>query len=161
MKIERAPHKDFAELISRLVRSLSLLDWTQKACCGTTMSQCYTIETLARRGTLPMNALSREMGVSVSTMTRVVDVLVRNGVVRRRPAPGDRRRVCVELTVEGQALAKRFGCCGDGYSSQILDRVPAEARKGVLRSLGILADALEGIRAENCKCGGEHDETDK
>ena len=108
-----------------------------------------------------MNALSQEMGVSVSTMTRVVDVLVRNGVVRRRPAPADRRQVCVELTVEGEALAKRLGCCGDGYSKQILNRVPSQARKGVLRSLEVLADAIEGIRAENCRCGGEHDETDK
>ncbi|MFH1220275.1 MAG: MarR family transcriptional regulator [Candidatus Eisenbacteria bacterium] len=152
MKTESGARKEFSRLIGRLVRNLSLLDRDQKVCRGITLSQCYTIETLARRGTLSMKALSHEMGVTISTMTRVIDVLVRDGVVAREASPEDRRRVCVGLTDKGLDLARRLGRCSDDYSKQILSRIPSARRKDVLTSLGLLADATETVRDDKCKC---------
>jgi MarR family transcriptional regulator, organic hydroperoxide resistance regulator len=152
MKAQSRSHEEFRGLIGRLVRGLNLLDWNTKSCCGTTTSQCYTIETLARGGTLAMNELSQEMGVSVSTMTRVVGILVRNGVVKRKTLPEDRRRVYVELTAEGRGISVRLNHCADEYSKGILKRLPAGRRKDVLMSLRLLADAVDEVRAGGCKC---------
>ena len=108
MKAKSPEYGEFSGLIGRLIRSLSLLERDQKNCCGTTMSQCYTIETLAQGGGLSMHELSKDMGVTMSTMTRVIDVLVRDGVVARGSNPEDRRKVCVELTAKGKDLARKL-----------------------------------------------------
>jgi len=152
MKAERSEYGEFSGLIGRLVRNLSLLERDQKICCGTTMSQCYTIETLAQKGTLPMNELSQHMGVTISTMTRVVDVLVRDGVVSRGSNPKDRRQVCIGLTDKGNDLARQLEGCSDEYSKQILNEVPPEHREGVLKSLRLIADATDKVRCEQGKC---------
>jgi DNA-binding MarR family transcriptional regulator len=152
MNDEIAGQGEFSRLVGTLIRSLSLLDRDQKVCCGVTVSQCYTIETLAQRGTLPMNELSEEMGVAISTMTRVVDILVRDGVVARRRNPGDRRRVYIELTDRGSELALRLRSCGEEYGKMILSQVPLRHRESVLKSLSLLNDAIDRVRQGDCKC---------
>jgi len=152
MAAEKEAHKEFAGLIGRLVRNLNVLDRDQKVCCGITVSQCYTIEALARRGMLSMNELSREVGVTTSTMTRVVDVLVRDGIVRRKPNQDDRRQVCIELTGKGSKLAVGLTRCLNEYSWRVFHRIPAGHRERVFSSLALLADALEGVRLDGSKC---------
>jgi DNA-binding MarR family transcriptional regulator len=152
MKAERSECNEFSMLVGHLVRNLNLLDRDQKLCCGITMSQCYTIETLAQEGTLVMNELSQQMGVTISTMTRVVDILVRDGVVSRRSNPTDRRKVRIELTAKGRDLARQLRCCVDQYSEQLLNQILPRHRRGVLKSLRLLADATEKMRGEHYKC---------
>ena len=152
MKARIRSHEEFRGLIGRLVRGLNLLDWNTKSCCGTTTSQCYTIETLARKGALPMNELSQQMGVSVSTMTRVVEILVRDGVVKRKTLSDDRRRVYIELTAEGRRISVRLNRCADEYSKEILKRLPAGGRESVLMNLRLLADVVDDVRGGGCKC---------
>jgi DNA-binding MarR family transcriptional regulator len=149
---DRSAEKEFAGLIGRLVRNLNVLDRDQTVCCGTTVSQCYTIEALARRGNLSMNQLSQEVGVTTSTMTRVVDVLVRDGAVRRKRNPEDRREVRIELTGKGSELARGLTRCVDEYAKRVLGRIDAAERKRVLSSLRLLADALEEVRPQSGKC---------
>jgi MarR family transcriptional regulator for hemolysin len=48
--------------------------------------------------------LARAVGIEGPTLTRHLDGLERAGLVARRPAPGDRRAVQVELTEAGHAL---------------------------------------------------------
>jgi DNA-binding MarR family transcriptional regulator len=143
---------EFSALIGRLVRNFNVLDRDQTVCCGITVSQCYTIEALARRGNLSMSGLSQDVGVTTSTMTRVVDVLVRDGVVRRKSNPGDRREVRVELTPRGKELAGGLTRCVDEYAKQVFDRIDAAERKRVLSSLRLLAEALEGVRPQAGRC---------
>jgi DNA-binding MarR family transcriptional regulator len=152
MNDEIAGQGEFSRLVGTLIRSLSLLDRDQKVCCGVTVSQCYTVETLAQRRILSMNELSEEMGVAISTMTRVVDILVRDGLVARKSNPEDRRRVHVELTDKGAELALRLKSCAEEYGKLILCQVPHEERESVLKSLSLLNDAIDRVRQGDCKC---------
>jgi DNA-binding MarR family transcriptional regulator len=152
MNDETAGQGEFSRLVGTLIRSLSLLDRDQKVCCGVTVSQCCTVETLAQRGTLSMNKLSEEMGVAISTMTRVVDILVRDGVVARKGGREDRRRVYVQLTDKGAQLALRLRSCADEYGKLILCQVPPEERRSVLKALSLLNDAINRVRRGDCVC---------
>tara|TARA_R110002050_G_scaffold256761_1_gene395823 strand:+ start:63 stop:632 length:570 start_codon:yes stop_codon:yes gene_type:complete len=49
--------------------------------------------------------LAEKAGVTRATMTGLIDTLVKDGLVRREPAPNDRRMMEVSLTAEGEALA--------------------------------------------------------
>lgn len=52
--------------------------------------------------------LAEEMGVTVSTASRLVDRLVAAGRVHRGPSPHNRREVSLTLTEAGRALLRRF-----------------------------------------------------
>lgn len=152
MTDRRSSRRGFAGLIGRVVQSLNVLDRDQKVCCGITVSQCYTVEALARRGPMSINELSQEVGVATSTMSRVVDVLVRDGVLSRTGNQGDRRRVRVSLTAKGRGLGSELMRCLDEYSREVLSRIPSGQRKRVVSSLAVLADALEGVAPRRDKC---------
>ncbi|GIU98380.1 MAG: MarR family transcriptional regulator [Actinomycetota bacterium] len=72
-------------------------------------------------GPMPIGALAADQGVSAPTMSRLVDGLERDGLVRREPDPDDARGVRVRATPRGartlersrrrrtRALAERLG----------------------------------------------------
>jgi len=141
---------EFASLMSRLIRRLNLLNRDQKICYGLTLPQCGAVETLNQKGMLPMKELSQEMGVTISTMTRVIDILVRDGVVTRKENPDDRRKVCIHLTENGRVLASKLQKCSLDYSKEILNRIPEGERKKVLESLERLNRAIESMDKRCC-----------
>jgi DNA-binding MarR family transcriptional regulator len=98
-----------------------------------------------------MNELSRELGTAVSTVTRVVDLLVRDGVVDRKENPGDRRKVCIELTGKGKELEQKLKKCSEDYSGEILSAIPQEKRGAVLESLELLNQAVDQVKKKCCK----------
>ena len=55
-------------------------------------------------GPLGIGALAAAEGVAAPTMTRLVDGLERDGLVRRRPDPADARGVLVEPTATGKRI---------------------------------------------------------
>jgi len=140
----------FSRLVAELFRKLNLLNRDQKVCYGITLSQCCTIETLEQKGLLPMNELSQCQGVTLSTMTRVVDVLVRDGVVRRESNPGDRRKVCIELTEEGKTLAQKLKKCTEAYTKEILDQIPVDKQGQVMESVELIIKAIEAVHPKCC-----------
>ena len=69
-----------------------------------TTSQSCTLLSLPQKGSLSMNELSEVMGIVCSSMTRIVDSLVKKKLVQRRIDDKDRRIVRVSLTKQGQEL---------------------------------------------------------
>ena len=55
-------------------------------------------------GPIGIGALAAAEGVAAPTMTRLVDGLEREGLVRRRPDPADARGVLVEPTATGKRI---------------------------------------------------------
>jgi DNA-binding MarR family transcriptional regulator len=139
----------FSQLIARLMRRLNLLNKDQIVCYGVTLPQCYTIETLDRKGRLSMKEMAQSQGVTVSTMTRVIDVMVRDEIIERVPQPGDRRKVCIQLTGKGKDLAMKLRDCTDLYTMQLLDHIPEEKREQVMESMELLSTAI-GKMSQKC-----------
>jgi DNA-binding MarR family transcriptional regulator len=139
----------FSQLVGELFRKLNLLNRDQKVCHGITLAQCCAVETLDQKGMVTMNQLSREQGVTLSTMTRVVDVLVRDGVLDRAGSPGDRRKVCIQLTEKGKDLARTLKKCTEDYTGKILEQIPEEKHEQMIESMEML---LKAIESSNPKC---------
>ena len=109
-------------------------------------------EVLRRRGaSLPvwrvLAALLARPGETVSglaeacllqqpTMTKLLDRMVRDGLVTRAPDARDRRIVRVALTLEGEARAAGLLAVAERYEARVLARHPqAEGIKAVLRDI--------------------------
>lgn len=59
---------------------------------------------LAAGGPMRLGALASRLGVQVSTMSRIVDIMVAAGWVARRPDEADHRACVIALTSAGSAL---------------------------------------------------------
>lgn len=110
-----------------------------------TVPQSYTLMAVLEREIITMNELSSLYKVSQTTMTRMVDNLVRNGYVVRVRDEEDRRVVNVQLTKKGVEIAyllkQTLGQLGD----DIFSRIPADKRDQVAASLFLMLDAMEGL----------------
>ena len=70
------------------------------------------------------------------TMTKLLDRMVRDGLVARAPDARDRRVVRVSLTPEGEAKAAELVAAARRYEAEVLARHPqAEGIKAVLRDI--------------------------
>ena len=72
------------------------------------------------------------------TMTKLLDRLVRDGLVRRSESPRDRRVVEVSLTAAGTALAERMLAIAETHEGDLLGRYPALAGLGLPETLAAM-----------------------
>lgn len=73
-----------------------------------TMPQAKLLYLLGAAGDLHMSELCGRLGVSLSTVSGLVDRVVDHGLAHRREDPADRRQVVVGLTPAGTAFIDRF-----------------------------------------------------
>ena len=136
----------FRETLTCLYQRFNALQRGEKRCFGVSMSQCVTLELLHQDGAKSVRELAAGLGLDTSTVTRVVDVLVRDGLIRRkRDQNRDRRRVFVSLTERGRRLAKKLEANADHYCERILQRLPTDRREDVLHALRVLVEAIDEL----------------
>lgn len=90
--------------------------------------------------------LAEDAGVSAPTATRMLDGLVRRGVVERHAGAGDRRTVHVALTAHGRALVEAKRTRVLTVQGQIFAQLTETERRGAARLLTRLAAAIEELQ---------------
>jgi DNA-binding MarR family transcriptional regulator len=91
-----------------------------------TMRQLKVLLTLFRSGPLAGQELTAEMGVSLATVTGIVDRLAAQGLVSRREDPSDRRVRLLELTAEGRKLVAGVMDAGSAQYRRLLSRLEVD-----------------------------------
>jgi DNA-binding MarR family transcriptional regulator len=79
----------------------------QDASAGISRARLSALSVIVFRGPLTLGALADAEDVRSATMTGIVNGLVGEGLVRRRPHRSDGRAVLVEATGAGRRLLKR------------------------------------------------------
>jgi len=103
-----------------------------------TMSQFKVMLILSARGGGSGQDLSAAMGVSLATLTGIVDRLVAQDLVSRREDPQDRRVRRLELTPAGADLIDRVITTGMDQQLRLLARLS-------LAELAVVAQAMDII----------------
>lgn len=137
-------------MIQKLVRAIHLFERDQIKTQGFTTSQCYTILELYKSGSLTMNELSERMDLNSSTMTRILDNLVRDNYISRDKDESDRRIVVVSLTDAGREAAKDLDTAVKSYYKKIIANIPEGQVEDVLKSVNILKNAFEKANPNCC-----------
>ena len=102
---------------------------------GLSLSQMHILEILGVNKALRMKELAERMGVTTGTLTVLVDKLVQNDLVRRRPHDTDRRSVLVEPTTAGLALFHEHDALHDRLTSDITAGLDPEERRALESAL--------------------------
>ena len=93
----KAGQRDFERRANEAMRPL-----------GLTGAQADAITVIAQAGPLSLKELGELLIAEAGHPSRLVDRLVEAGLVERRPAEDDRRRIVLSLTARGRRLEKRI-----------------------------------------------------
>jgi len=141
--------------IRALVRRFAISERADVACCGMTVAQAATLETLAAEGPMRLGDLGARLGIAPSTLTRNLVRMEERGLVKRAAEPGDRRAFRVALTPAGRRSAADVLRQDLAFATNVLSGLPAAKRRDVLDGLeGLLAAVRDAT--ESC-CPGAFD----
>lgn len=88
-----------------------------------TAAQAEVLDVLAAHQPVTLAELGRLLVCELGSPSRLVDAMVRRGLVSRVPHAHDRRAISVELTVHGQELAARLDEATGELTDTIADRL--------------------------------------
>lgn len=132
-----------------LIKKYQFRDRNEMVCCGLSVSQCYTLETLNRFGPLSMQSLANKMHLSISTMTRVIDPLVKQGYISREEDLDDHRVRVIKLTQSGKEIYLETWDNVFKSEKSILEYFPEDQRESLIEFLQKLNNAI-GKWKESC-----------
>ncbi len=110
-----------------------------------TPAQLHLLEALDGSDGLTVGRIAEAAGVSPPTATRMLDGLVRDGVVERRAEPGDRRCVRVEITAAGAELVTATRASIAERRAALFARLEPRERETAARLLRRLADLVDDL----------------
>ncbi|WP_329111480.1 MarR family transcriptional regulator [Micromonospora sp. NBC_01699] len=106
-----------------------------------TLPQLKILLLLAHSGSASGRELSGSVGVSLATMTGIVDRLVTQDLVVRGEDPRDRRVRRVELSPSGRKLMEGILTAGNARMQSLLSRLSVDELATVERATALLLDA--------------------
>jgi DNA-binding MarR family transcriptional regulator len=115
---------------------------------GLTMTQLRLLFLLRLEDGLSAGAIADRLGVTPSTLTRIMDRLVRNDLVRREEDGNDRRLVRHRLTGEARRTIEEMERFGRARMDRMLAHLSPDGLERVVLALRDLAEALEATESE-------------
>lgn len=109
------------------------------------MPQAKLLYLLSAGGELHMSALVHRLGVSLSTISGLVDKVVDQGLASRREDPADRRQVMVGLTPAGHDFIDRFRELNARQMRELLDLLGDDDLARVRDAMSALAVAANRL----------------
>jgi DNA-binding MarR family transcriptional regulator len=110
---------------------------------GATLARFDVLAALDRHPDgMTMGALSRALLVSNGNATHIVQKLARDGLVRIRPAPDDRRSSIVRLTPKGRIAFDGLAADHHDWIDSLLAGMDGGARESLYHALGDLKRAI-------------------
>jgi DNA-binding MarR family transcriptional regulator len=143
VSVKRERAVDLLRRVSRFQRAGDLDDATVGEL---TVAQIRVLFRLRNRGPITSGQLAAGLGVTLPTVTSVIDRLVARGLAERRDDPSDRRRVIVAITPGGQTVVEGIQQGRRARLQRAVDSIDAAALASLvagLEALGTVCDALD------------------
>lgn len=130
--------------LERLTRLLGQVGPDEICCEGLTARQCSILRMLVRKEGARLSDLAQAADISPSAMTRVLERLEKQGLVRRvRGGQQDGRAARVEITAAGRKVRQRIDRLMEERTSVIVTAIPEGSRKRLLEGLRMLNACIE------------------
>jgi DNA-binding MarR family transcriptional regulator len=113
------------------------------------MTQVRVLYTLQVEDGLAAGELAERLNVRPSTVTRIVDRLVRNKLVAREVDDSDRRLVRHRLTKKGADVFRELQSMGRERLTRVFDRLDDKQVERVVEALRDLIEAVEAVASED------------
>lgn len=134
---------ELQEQMMALVRTFGLHK-PEETPCGqpVTVAEAYTLTELAKENQLSQFDLVQRLNLAKSTVSRMVDKLVKRGWIKRERSQDDGRVWLLSLTEEGRETAVTLTQARQTKFAQILTHIPQSEQENVMSALEILIQAM-------------------
>ncbi|GAA2483450.1 MarR family winged helix-turn-helix transcriptional regulator [Streptomyces longisporus] len=114
-----------------------------------TLPQLRALVVLDSHGPLKLVALASTLGVNPSTALRMAERLEAAGLLDRKPNPDSRREISLCLTDAGRDVVDRVLTHRRTEIRALVQRLPAEARAGLVPALRALTEAADEMAVDH------------
>ena len=128
---------EFGELLKQFLIDLQSLFRTSTKKLNLTLPQIALISSIPIDG-INMSTLSHRIGVDNSTLTRLIEVLIRNKIVRKIKNPKDSRSFIILLTKNGEKIQFKIEQEIDRFGSKLYNKIPIEDQDEIKEVLSTL-----------------------
>jgi DNA-binding MarR family transcriptional regulator len=118
-----------------------------------TLTQYRSLVVLASRGPQGVASLAEAVAVTPPTASRLVDRLIRKGLVRRRADRHDRRQVRIGLTEAGRDLVDLVTERRRDEIAELLTSIPPKVQRSMATGLHQLAEAAGEVPEQDWSTG--------
>lgn len=134
--------------LRRLFKGLHEHSKAMQRQAGLSAPQAWALTILAEESGLALGELAERMHAHPSTVSGIVDRLVRRRAVDRRPDPEDRRGVRLSLTPSGRRLLRRSPPPIQAGLQRALERMAPRRLRQLRRALELIVNASELERVD-------------
>lgn len=135
--------KELMDVLGGLAQVMRCCCRDEAFCEGVTFHQFMILDAVAKEKELHMADLHKILSVEKSTTTRLVNPLIKKGLLQRDKADHDSRAAKLTLTKEGRETHKKVQVCLTDFFQRVLGNVPEKKRAEVLESVKIFITAIK------------------
>jgi DNA-binding MarR family transcriptional regulator len=139
----------YQQALQSLQRSLEEVNYSVSTDNTVTSSQILSLMALDEDEPIGMTALSRRLQLANSTITRMIDQLVKKGLAERLANPYDRRTIRVQLTPAGRHLRQQLLSGYNRIFERLMERLPSEKYDNLLNDLEEIGQVLSETAQQN------------
>ena len=99
---------------------------------GVTVAEWVTLRSIWTLGSCSLSKLAERMGCDASTVSRLVERVLRKGLAARAHAETDRRSVRIALTKAGRTLVPKLGREADANDEFHFGHLPRKQKQALL-----------------------------
>lgn len=103
-------------------------------------AQFSVLVVIDRNPGLKQSQVSNVLSIKRTNFVPLLDSLEARGLVKRKPAAGDRRSYALHLTPKGRALTARLTALWEQHEARVRERLGEEGRARLFELLGRLVD---------------------
>jgi DNA-binding MarR family transcriptional regulator len=140
---------DFREILREFERENNFQN-NHHCCKGISITQCHALMEIGKRPEIKLVDLSERLNLDKSTVSRTIDGLVKNNLVKRNVPDGNRRVTNISLSQNGSKLFKKINQDNNTFYSKVLDNIPNSEKENFLRLFSLFVKGMQENRSSTC-----------
>ncbi|MGE0175090.1 MAG: MarR family winged helix-turn-helix transcriptional regulator [Oligoflexales bacterium] len=138
-----AEHRETLKLVTHLAKALRCWQQDDLFCEGLTFGQFTILDLVAQAKELSQSELQDRLSVEKSTTTRLLEPIVKKGLLVKRKSSEDQRSIILELTSNGEKTYEKINLYQRNIFQALMKQIPTTKRKEVLEGIELFTKALE------------------
>lgn len=136
-------HEELMDIFIGLAQATRCCRQEAAFCQGVTFHQFIILDAAAKSKELHISDLHKILSIEKSTTTRLINPLIRKGLLKRDQTRHDFRAAVLILTDEGKAVHKEVWLCLRDFLGKVISSIPIGKRKVSLESVRVFIRAIQ------------------
>lgn len=145
MKNNQGLEEKIIDTVRELSKTLRFFDRKSQTNTGVTMNQCYMLDLIRENKIMPLSDLHERLGIDKSTTTRLIEPLLKRGLLEKMKAEHDKRASYVVITKTGEEVFHNAKNRSFTAIRKVLAEIPEGRHLQVIESVDLLLGAFNTI----------------